>query len=467
MPYDELTKIITVSEMNQLIKKVLDISFYQIIVKGEISSYKPSQSGHIYFDLKDESSSINCVIFRSFTQNLPFFRVGDLVIATGRIGFYEKTGKLSFVATTLKKEGDGELQAQIEKRKLYYQNLGWFDPKNKIPLPETINKVGIVTSATGAVFHDILDVTKRRAPSLDIVLLPCAVQGEGAEVTISSRIRQANNFSLCDCLIIASGGGSQEDLAPFSTDEVIVAIHESKIPVISAVGHETDWSLSDYTASVRAGTPSIAAEIVTKTIFLRRERFNSTYTMMRMLMERKVSDARRRLVQKELLTSIIKEKLLRVKASVPDKERLSLIIERKKENALISFNYREEDFREAYLSKIKEKRNKLEALKERMELTLPHLIERGRKVIDNYRNTSTILLQSCCSLKKEKAQSTIKELKALSPLSVLDRGYAIVTKESGKVVSSAKDVKNGEIINIRVKKGSFSSIVEKEKKNEL
>ena len=145
MPYDELTKIISVSEMNQLIKKVLDISFYQIIVKGEISSYKPSQSGHIYFDLKDESSSINCVIFRSFTQNLPSFRVGDLVIATGRIGFYEKTGKLSFVATTLKKEGDGELQAQIEKRKLYYQNLGWFDPKNKIPLPETIHKVGIVT----------------------------------------------------------------------------------------------------------------------------------------------------------------------------------------------------------------------------------------------------------------------------------------------------------------------------------
>ncbi|MBQ0071727.1 MAG: exodeoxyribonuclease VII large subunit, partial [Spirochaetales bacterium] len=234
MAYDELTKAVTVTEANRLIKEALDVSFYQIVIKGEISGFRPSSSGHAYFDLKDRDASIPCCIFKSSLHGMFKFQNGDLVTATGRISLWEKTGKLSFIITKMVRQGDGELQALIEKRKLYYQNLGWFDPAIKKPLPENITKVGVVTSATGAVIHDILDVTRRRAPSLDIILFPCAVQGQGAEITIASRIRQANNFDACDVLIVGRGGGSAEDLAPFSEDDVIIAIHESHIPVISA-----------------------------------------------------------------------------------------------------------------------------------------------------------------------------------------------------------------------------------------
>ena len=177
MAYDEITKVISVTECNLLIKELLDTGFYQIVVRGEISGtyFRPNASGHYYFDLKDAQSSLPSCVFRSCARGLEKFRIGDLVVATGRISLYEKTGKLTFVINRMVKEGDGELQALIEKRKLYYQNLGWFDPQQKPEIPSVIRKVGVVTSATGAVIHDILDVTRRRAPSLDIVLLPCAV----------------------------------------------------------------------------------------------------------------------------------------------------------------------------------------------------------------------------------------------------------------------------------------------------
>ena len=303
MAYDDLTTPLSVSEVNSLIKGTLDESFYQIMVKGEISGFRPSPSGHAYFDLKDNDSALPSVVFRSSLLTMPRFKNGDLVIASGRISLYEKTGKLSFIITKLTNAGDGELQALLEKRKQYYQNLGWFDLDKKKPLPKDIKTLGIVTSATGAVFHDILDVTRRRAPSLNIVLFPCSVQGKGAEETIASRIRQANNFENVDVLIVGRGGGSQDDLSCFSTDEVIEAIHYSKIPIISAVGHEVDWALSDYCADVRAGTPSIAAEMVTKDIFERRNRLSNAKNTMHLLMEKKILQEKEKIPSLSLMKS--------------------------------------------------------------------------------------------------------------------------------------------------------------------
>lgn len=461
MAYDELTQILTVSQCNALIKQSLDEMFPQIIVKGEISGsfFRPNSSGHYYFDLKDSGASLPCAVFRSCTRGLEKFSVGDLVVATGHISIYEKTGKLSFIITKMVKEGDGELQALIEKRKLYYQNLGWFDPQNKPPLPQTINKVGVVTSATGAVIHDILDVTRRNAPSLDIILFPCAVQGVGAEETIASRIRQANNFSACDVLIVARGGGSREDLMPYNEDAVIVAIHESTIPVISAVGHESDWSLSDYAASVRAGTPSIAAELVTKEILARRNSFASVRNTMNLVMENRIERTRSLIPDTAVIASLIEAKLDRAKSLVPKSSEMKLFLRNKFQSAEMRFSFGEDALKSAMDERLKKDRQKLELLTSSLTLSLPHIVENGRRVIEEYRNTASLLLSSSVKYYSEKVRSTKKEIDALNPLSVLGRGFALVTDKSGKVITKAADVHMDEELNIRMQDGTFSAAV--------
>ena len=461
MAYDEITKVISVTECNLLIKELLDTGFYQIVVRGEISGtyFRPNASGHYYFDLKDAQSSLPSCVFRSCAKGLEKFRIGDLVVATGRISLYEKTGKLTFVINRMVKEGDGELQALIEKRKLYYQNLGWFDPQQKPEIPSVIRKVGVVTSATGAVIHDILDVTRRRAPSLDIVLLPCAVQGKGAEDTIASRIRQANNFALCDVLIVARGGGSKEDLMPYNEVAVIEAIHESKIPVISAVGHESDWSLSDYVATLRAGTPSIAAEKVTETIYRRRQSFSSIRDTMNLIMKNRIASARAELPSPAVMESLMKTKLSEARRAVPSPEEMKVLLEKKRQNAFFRFNFSEEEMRSALIKKSESARQKVEYLKSTFALTLPRLIENGRHVIDEYRRTSRILITSTVSYSREKLKSTRREMNALNPLSLLERGFALVRDENGRIVTSSESVHTGDTLNIRVKDGSIRAEV--------
>ena len=461
MAYDEITKVISVTECNLLIKELLDTGFYQIVVRGEISGtyFRPNASGHYYFDLKDAQSSLPSCVFRSCARGLEKFRIGDLVVATGRISLYEKTGKLTFVINRMVKEGDGELQALIEKRKLYYQNLGWFDPQQKPEIPSVIRKVGVVTSATGAVIHDILDVTRRRAPSLDIVLLPCAVQGKGAEDTIASRIRQANNFALCDVLIVARGGGSKEDLMPYNEVAVIEAIHESKIPVISAVGHESDWSLSDYVATLRAGTPSIAAEKVTETIYRRRQSFSSIRDTMNLIMKNRIASARAELPSPQVMESLMKTKLSEARRAVPSPEEMKVLLEKKRQNAFFRFNFSEEEMRSALIKKSESARQKVEYLKSTFALTLPRLIENGRHVIDEYRRTSRILITSTVSYSREKLKSTRREMNALNPLSLLERGFALVRDENGRIVTSSESVHTGDTLNIRVKDGSIRAEV--------
>lgn len=465
MAYDEITEVISVTKCNEMIKTLLDVSFYQVVVKGEISGtyFRPNSSGHYYFDLKDENASLPSAVFRSFTKGLERFKVGDLVVATGRISLYEKTGKLTFVITKMVKEGDGVLEALIEKRKLYYRNLGWFDDEMKPPLPETIKKVGVITSATGAVIHDILSVTLRRAPSLDIILLPCAVQGKGAETTIASRIRQANNFSLCDCLIVARGGGSREDLMPYNEVEVIEAIHESGIPVISAVGHESDWSLSDYVATLRAGTPSIAAEIVTKDIFLKRESLSRIKETMNLLMEKKTAYIKSRLIESSLLDTLIQNKLTLRKSLVPTGRELDFLLEKKYSNMLMKFSFLEESMRSSIENKVRMKREKLESLKTRLDTALPHILENGRHVISEYRKTSRLILYSTVKIYSERIRSTKNEMSALNPLSVLERGFALVRDPGGRIITSAEKIHDNDKLNIKFKDGTRDVVVVEKK----
>ncbi len=462
MAYDEISQILTVSECNALIKRMLDESFYQVVVRGEISgtSFRPNSSGHYYFDLKDRDASIPCCVFRSMTRGLEKFKVGDLVVATGRISYYEKGGKLSFIITKMVLEGDGELQALIEKRKAYYQNLGWFDEQYKPPIPEKINSIGVITSATGAVIHDILNVTRRRAPGVNIILFPCAVQGKGAETTIASRIRQANNFSSCDVLIVARGGGSKEDLMPYNEDEVIEAIHNSKIPVISAVGHESDWSLSDYVATLRAGTPSIAAEIVTKDIFLRRTSFLSIRDTMRLVMEKRLQVAESSLPDVDILTTLIKNKIDKVGKSIKGEKELRYLLENKMSSALMRLSFTEESMRREISKKLDKDREKVESIKRIYTLTLPRILDNAKAVIKDYRKTSSLLLSSSIKFYSERVKSTKKEMSALNPLSILERGFALVRDENGRIITTKNAVDKGDSINITLKDGDIKTIVE-------
>jgi len=258
---------LSVTDITTLIKKTLEEGFYGLRVSGELSNFRPASSGHWFFTLKDSNSSISALMFKSSTWRVNFKpQEGDKVVVTGSLDVYAARGTYQLKCDTMEKSGTGDILSMLEKRKREYDALGYFAPERKKKIPVKPKRVGVVTSATGAALQDILQILSRRAPSLDILILPATVQGTTAAQTIANRIRQANLLLLCDVLIVGRGGGSLEDLLPFSEDAVIQAIYESEIPVISSVGHEIDWALSDFVADLRAPTPSAAAELVSQGI---------------------------------------------------------------------------------------------------------------------------------------------------------------------------------------------------------
>lgn len=257
-------KTLTVSEVNNYIKKILDNDYIlnNLVVRGEISNLKYHSSGHIYFSLKDSSSKINCVMFKSNCSNLDFrIEDGMQVIANARCSIYQGTGSLQLYIDKLEKEGLGELHIRFENLKKKLQEEGYFDIEHKKSIPVMPKRIGVVTSETGAVIRDIINVTKRRSSLVDIVLYPALVQGSGAYKTIIKGIKYFNNKKNVDTIIIGRGGGSLEELWNFNEEELAKEIFKSKIPIISAVGHEVDFTISDFVSDYRASTPSQAAEI--------------------------------------------------------------------------------------------------------------------------------------------------------------------------------------------------------------
>lgn len=255
-------KIFTVSELNGIIKEILE-EFPVITLEGEISNYRPNSSGHLYFNLKDNSSIISAVMFRGAAYSLSFApKDGMKVQVTGKLSVYGPQGKYQIIISKMSIAGEGDILRMIEERKRKLAAEGLFDQTKKKKLPAFPKTIGIVTSPTGAALRDILQITKRRNKCISVNIFPALVQGTDAAATIAQQINTANAFNLCDVLIVGRGGGSLEDLLPFSEECVVRAIAESHIPVVSAVGHEIDWALSDYAADLRAPTPSAAAEIV-------------------------------------------------------------------------------------------------------------------------------------------------------------------------------------------------------------
>lgn len=259
-----MEEIFTVSTLTAAIKHTLELKFFSVCIKGEISNFKAQSSGHLYFTLKDSEAQISCVLFRSNAKNLTRSpQNGDQVIIQGELSVYPPRGNYQIIARTLSYMGVGELLVKWHQLKTKLEQLGFFERKKKKPLPKYPKRVGVVTSATGAVIQDILQILKRRAPGLSILLNPVTVQGETAAKEIAQAIEDFNKYQLADVLIVGRGGGSLEDLWAFNEEVVACAIHHSKIPVISAVGHETDTCIADFVADQRAPTPSAAAELVT------------------------------------------------------------------------------------------------------------------------------------------------------------------------------------------------------------
>ena len=255
-------KVFSVSEINSLLKDMLESSFPQICIEGEISNYRPNSSGHLYFTLKDEVSQISAVMFRSAAAYLDFVpKDGTKVQCTGRLTVYPARGNYQILITRMTVSGEGAILKMIEERKRRLAAEGLFDEAKKHPLPPFPQTIGIITSPTGAALRDILQIMRRRNKCVSAIVFPSLVQGDGAAESIVHQIKNANALKKCDVLIVGRGGGSLEDLLPFSDENVVRAIAESEIPVISAVGHEIDWALSDFAADKRAPTPSAAAEL--------------------------------------------------------------------------------------------------------------------------------------------------------------------------------------------------------------
>jgi len=259
----EKNKVYSVSEITWAIKSQLEGQFAGIYVQGEVSNFKQQSSGHIYFSLKDKDAQISCALFRNSAKRLTQLpKAGDQIVVFGEISVYPPRGNYQIIVRDIRLVGLGELLLKLHELKKELQNLGWFDPKVKKKLPPLPKRIAVVTSPTGAVIQDILNVLTRRFTNFQLLLNPVKVQGEGAAEEIAQAISDINKYDLADVIIVGRGGGSLEDLWPFNEKIVAQVIFESKIPIISAVGHETDYSICDFVADMRAPTPSAAAEIV-------------------------------------------------------------------------------------------------------------------------------------------------------------------------------------------------------------
>lgn len=395
---------ITVSDLNQYIKNKIDADEYlnNVLVKGEISNFKHHYTGHMYFTLKDEKSLIKCIMFKGYTTNLNFIpKDGMKVLLLGSISVFERDGVYQIYVKAMQEDGIGNLYREYEKLKQKLENEGLFSKEHKRQIPCMPKTIGVLTSNTGAVIRDIINVSTRRNPNVRILLYPVPVQGEGAAIKIVEAIKFMNNKQLADVLIVARGGGSLEDLWPFNEEILARAIYESKIPIISAVGHETDFTISDFVADLRAPTPSAAAELAVPNIEDIKEKIHIYEVRYKQALRKKLEIMKLR-YEKCMSSRAFKDPLKQVN-----------------DNYIILDNI----------------------------IKQMHLATTNRIVKE-----------------KEKAIKLISKVDALSPLKTLTRGYCITTKGK-EVLKSINELKVDDEIDIRFIDGfSRAKILEKGEK---
>lgn len=396
---------ITVSELNKYIKNKVDGDEFlnNVYIKGEISNFKHHYTGHMYFTLKDEKSLIKCVMFKTATSTLTFMpKDGMKVLILGTVSIYEAGGVYQIYCKAMQEDGIGDLYKKFEELKAKLEREGLFDNAHKKKIPVMPTTIGVLTSQTGAVIRDIINVSTRRNPNVHIKLYPIPVQGKGAEIKIVEAIETMNKYKLSDVIILARGGGSIEDLWPFNEEIVARAIYASEIPIISAVGHETDFTISDFVADLRAPTPSAGAELAQVDVEEMKKKIESYKDRCKMALKKQVEFMRLR-YEKVLASKVFKEPTQRIN--------------------------------EYYMN------------------------------IDMKLKNMEMLIQNKIKEAKLKATNYTAKLDALSPLKTLVRGYSIA-ETNGKVIKSVKQVEEKDEINIRMVDGRITAIVSEIRKKE-
>ena len=386
---------VTVTQLNKYIKDRFeeDENLNAILVKGEISNFKNHYTGHLYFTLKDENSLIKCIMFKSYAERLAFKpKDGMKVMVFGSVSVFERDGVYQIYAKSLLEDGMGDLHEQFEQLKAKLEKEGLFEENHKKPIPLYPKVIGVLTSQTGAVIRDIINVSTRRNPNVYIRLLPVPVQGPGAAEQIAEKIKIMNEKKLADVLIIGRGGGSLEDLWPFNEEIVARAIYESELPIISAVGHETDFTIADFVADLRAPTPSAAAELAVPDVYELKQKINDYENRCRMSLKKQIQ-----------LMKLRYEKCMKSRVFTDP------------------------------MRKIRD-----------IDIVLDSYVQRLENRIRNIQKDN-----------KTKYVELITKLDTLSPLKTLTRGYTLAEKDN-KIVKSAKELQKGDEIKIRFFDGEKS-----------
>ena len=435
-PTEQIRQVLSVSDLTTQIRRLLEQRVGAVWVSGEITNLRAQASGHVYFTLKDSNAQLSCVCFRDAArESRALLADGQQVILQGDVTGYEVRGQYQLIVQQIEMRGVGALQIAFEKLKLKLAAEGLFAPERKRLLPKYPQRIGLVTSPTGAALHDVLHVIRRRNPGLEIVFVPCRVQGQGAAEEIAEAIKLLNRYSVAsetihqfnnstplDLILITRGGGSLEDLWAFNEEIVARAIFESAIPVVSAVGHEIDFTIADFVADMRAATPSAAAEIITEGVFGSRQLVEDlTRRMSRMHPRHQLNEHLQRL--DDLQTSVLRQ----VRQGV-----------RERQIACQNLSARLRQVRPTQF---------LKQRREALKVTQKRLRELAREQFKNYKTTLA---------------TTVARLRLLGPEQVLARGYSItLDAATGKVLRDAAQVKAGQQLKTRLKKGDISSRVEK------
>ncbi|MCR5741325.1 MAG: exodeoxyribonuclease VII large subunit [Gammaproteobacteria bacterium] len=464
-------KIISVSLLTTYIKSLFDKEpfFDGILVEGEISNFKRNASGHLYFTLKDENAQISCVMFRGNTFSLKFIpKDGAKVYVRGKISVYQKSGTYQIYVDKMEEKGLGDLYQKYEELKKKLELKGYFDKSIKKPLPEYPKCIALLTSKTGAVIEDLKSIILKRSQFSNIVLYPTKVQGEDAKYTIVKNIERANMDQEVDVIILARGGGSIEDLWPFNEEIVADAIHASKKPIISAIGHETDFTISDFTADLRAATPSDAALIVVKDNKDLKQNLDSLSSRLYYAFDNKLSSL------KSELDKITSKKIIKDSASLllPFNQNLTFLSNRldnaspKKilENKFDNLKNLDNMLNKNMLSILKKINNDFNINKEKLKLLNPaSLIAKNRTNLVNLINTLNNSYSNKINALNKKYSIINEKMLVLNPLSILSKGFSVTYNKDNVSIKDSTEVKDGDIITTKLYKGEIISKVIKEK----
>ncbi len=432
------------------VRLLLEGKYLDVWVEGEISNFRPAPSGHIYFTLKDAGAQLPVVLFRRQALLLRFRPEDGLhVLVRGKASVYEQRGQLQLVAETMEPVGEGSLQLAFEQLRDRLKAEGLFDQERKQNLPAFPRSVGIVTSPTGAVIRDFLNIVGRRHSGLNVLLFPVSVQGDSAAEEIEAALVELNEASLVDVIVLARGGGSLEDLAAFNSERVARAISASRLPLVSAVGHETDFTIADFVADLRAPTPSAAAELITEAQYKVAERVSNHVTRLD------------RAARYQLLQSRQKIDRLHV-------ERLELrmtALLRRLDQRLDDTVFGIETGLNAHLRECQRMASNLATAVSRHDPR--QLLTAARERQHMARSRLDRAVERTVGNSLAQLHATNAQLHALSPLAVLDRGYALVQTANGVLVRSTAQIAMGDVVTTRLSDGSFTSLVEESEESKL